>query len=163
MNLQIYLANAHDAGWPESPAYVIDRMPVPRKGERLLLTDADGTTRDGHVIEVVWHYPPPSTAYVPFVHVLVYRDEDFTPLPRTVAVDEQSIRELLSALEDAIDYRRDQGESCAGCDEVEGEGKCPDHGTDDDIASMYEMLHDDLARRLGEDVAADEPEDGGRG
>lgn len=51
---------------------------------------------------------------------------------------------VLSALEDAADYRRDQGDFCLGCGVVPDGRKCEDHANDDSAARMY----DDLGTRL---------------
>lgn len=51
---------------------------------------------------------------------------------------------MLSALEDAADYRRDQGNFCMDCGLLPTGQKCEDHANDDVSARMY----DDLGTRL---------------
>ncbi len=143
MILNLFVAQALDGGWPEHPEYTAERLPVPRQGEHIALPgDARAAAT---VVAVDWVYLNDGP---PFVNVLAYYDPGFEPVPVTVAVVPQDIREILSALEDAADYRRDQGEQCAECDKLAGHVKCRDHDTDDKIASMYEDLHERLQERL---------------
>ena len=55
---------------------------------------------------------------------------------------------MLSALEDAADYRRDQGNHCWDCGQVPDGQKCEDHANDDSMARIY----DDLGERLQGDT-----------
>ena len=142
MKLGIFVANADDGGWPQQPQVVLERLPVPRAGDHLALPGDERMLAT--VVAVDWDF----TADPPQASVLAYYDPAFTPAPGTCTITEQDVRELLSALEDAADYRRDQGESCGACDEVEGDGKCGDHSTDDSIASMYDMLGEMLAAKM---------------
>jgi hypothetical protein len=154
VNLDIYVADATSGGWPERPTYHAERLPVPRAGDHLGLPGDDRAIAT--VVAVDWLFTGP----VPLVNVLAYYDPGFTPAPVTHSITDQDIREILSALEDAADYRRDQGEYCPGCADLPGGQKCGDHTTDDAIAGMYELLHQTLAGKLGEDAAAGEPGDG---
>lgn len=51
-------------------------------------------------------------------------------------------RTILSALEDAADYRRDQGSHCHDCSTSLPAAKCDDHAADDAVAMMYDELHE---------------------
>lgn len=144
MKLDVYVADSTDGGWPQQPTYQAERLPVPRAGDHLALP-GDGQGR-ATVVAVDWLF----TGQVPVVNVLAYYDPAFTPAPTTVTITDQDARELLSALEDAADYRRDQGESCADCDKLAGAGKCGDHETDDAVASMYELMHGAIRSKLAQ-------------
>jgi hypothetical protein len=50
------------------------------------------------------------------------------------------LRTVLSALEDAADYRRDQGD-CGAC---KPDAKCRDHAIDDYVAADYDLLFEEL-------------------
>ena len=54
----------------------------------------------------------------------------------------------LSALEDAADYRREHRDGdCADCEALPKGKWCGDHEADEAVASMYDLLHDDLQER----------------
>lgn len=158
MKLNLFVAQATDGGWPQQPQLTLERMPVPRAGDHVRLPgDARAIAT---IVAVDWDYADDT----PAVDVLAYYDPAFTPAPGTITITDQDVRELLSALEDAGDYRRDQGEDCPGCGLVPGTGKCGDHATDDSIASMYDMLGEMLRAKLpgatGVLDALPEPEQG---
>lgn len=66
------------------------------------------------------------------------------------ALDREQLGTVLSALEDAADYRREHRDGdCSDCDALP-EGKlCGDHEVDEAVASMYDLLHDELQERQG--------------
>ena len=78
------------------------------------------------------------------------------------ALDREQLGTVLSALEDAADYRREyQDGDCSDCD---GNGYdagrpdrgklCGDHDADEAAASMYDLLHGELQEHQGRDGAA---------
>ena len=157
MKIALFAADVADGGWPQDPALVVERLPVPRVGEHVALP-GDDDRATATVVAVEWHLGGAD----PGAAVLAYYDPQFTPAPTTVTITDQDAREIRSALEDAADYRRDQGESCSGCDEIEGPGKCGDHETDDAMASMYDMLAETLLAKLARIGQAGDPDLTGR-
>lgn len=76
-------------------------------------------------------------------------------------LNREQLGTVLSALEDAADYRREyQDGDCVDC-EKEGlqNGKpCGDHEVDEAVASMYDLLHGELQEHQGRgELAAEVP------
>jgi len=65
-------------------------------------------------------------------------------------LDREQLGTALSALEDAAAYRREyQDGDCADCDALPEGVLCGDHETDEAIASMYDLLHEELQEHQG--------------
>ena len=77
-------------------------------------------------------------------------------------LDRERLGTVLSALEDAADYRREyQDGDCSDCDgngydaARPDRGKlCGDHDADEAVASMYDLLHGELQEHQGRGGAA---------
>lgn len=149
MKIRVYVADgstAWDGAWPDNPALTCDTADfggnIPRAGERFAMPDE--THVRSHVLQVDW-YPPN------FIDVLAITDSSYKPAHTAgrdvpIRIERQRVSELLSALEDAADYRRDQGD-CYEC-RTGIKIKCGDHSTDDAVASMYNMIHSELQNAL---------------
>jgi hypothetical protein len=65
--------------------------------------------------------------------------------PPALALRGTVLQDVLAALGDAADYRRDQGD-CTACTPA---AKCGDHAVDDSVASMYDLLAEQLQELQG--------------
>jgi hypothetical protein len=65
-------------------------------------------------------------------------------------LDREQLGTVLAALEDAAGYRREyQDGDCAGCEELPEGVLCGDYDCDRAVASMYDLLHEDLQEHQG--------------
>jgi hypothetical protein len=71
------------------------------------------------------------------------------------SLDREQLGTALSALEDAADYRREHEDGfCADCGNLPEGGLCGDHAADETVASMYDLLHDELQEHQGHEAEA---------
>jgi len=141
------------------------------------VTDRDDTIRDlaALVHNALHRYPSASIRAGRVAKRIGLGEDDSTPTIEAAlrealgpVLDREQLGTVLSALEDAADYRREyQDGDCSDCDgngydaARPDRGKlCGDHDADEAVASMYDLLHGELQEHQGRGGAATAAEGG---